>query len=105
MFQERSNLMYAAIRRYTVKPDSADGIKQRTQEGFVPLISSLPGFVAYYGVLTKNNTVITVSIFTDQAGEEASTRQAAAWVQQNVAQYVEGTPEIIAGPVTWHATK
>ena len=97
--------MYAAIRFYKVKPGSIDVITQSAQAGFVPLVSSLPGFVAYYGVLGENDTVVTVSIFTDQAGEEESTRQAATWVQQNVAQYVEGAPEIIAGQVVWHAQK
>ena len=97
--------MYAAIRFYKVKPGSAAVITQRAQEGFVPLISSLPGFVAYYGVIGENDTVVTASIFADQAGEEESTRQAAAWVKQNVAQYAEGPPEIVAGQVAWHAEK
>jgi len=97
--------MYAAIRRYKVKPGSANVITQSAQAGFVPLVSSLPGFVAYYGVLGENDTVVTVSIFTDQAGEEESTRQAAGWVKQNLAQYVEGPPEIVAGQVVWQAKK
>ena len=40
--------MYAAIRFYKVKPGSTDVITQSAQAGFVPLVSSLPGFVAYY---------------------------------------------------------
>ncbi|RIK44563.1 MAG: hypothetical protein DCC55_02015 [Chloroflexi bacterium] len=97
--------MYAAVRFYKVKPGSTDVITQRAQEGFVPLISSLPGFVAYYGVIGENDTVVTVSIFADQAGEEESTRQAAGWVKRNLAQYVEGAPEIVAGQVAWHTEK
>ena len=97
--------MYAAIRRYKVKPGSANVITQSAQEGFVPLVSSLPGFVAYYGVFGENDTVVTVSVFADQAGEEESTRQAGSWVKQNLAQYVEGPPEIVAGRVAWHGQK
>lgn len=97
--------MYTAIRRYKVKAGSAEVIAQRAQEGFVPLISSLPGFVAYYGMIDENNTAVTVSIFTDQAGEEESTRRAAEWVKQNLAQYVESAPEIVAGKVAWHKQK
>ena len=52
--------MYAAIRRYKIKAGSANEITQRGQEGFVPLISGMPGFVAYYGVFTENNEIVTV---------------------------------------------
>ena len=94
--------MYAAIRRYKIKPGSANEITQRGQEGFVPLISGMPGFVAYYGVFTENNEIVTVSIFEDQAGEEESTRQAAEWVKQNIAEFIEGLPEVTTGSVDWH---
>ena len=97
--------MYAAIRRYKTKPGSADVITQRAQEGFVPLVSSIAGFVAYSIVISENDVVTSISIFTDQAGEEGSTRVAADWVKQNLAQYVEGVPEITTGQVTVHEQK
>ena len=46
--------MYVAVRRYQVKAGSMDEIVRRAQEGFVPLIRQAPGFVAYYGVVTRN---------------------------------------------------
>jgi hypothetical protein len=95
--------MYAAIRRYKTKPGSPiSEVTRRAQEDFVPIISGLPGFVAYYGVVAENNVLVTVSIFEDQAGEEESTRRAAEWVKQNVAEFVEGSPEVITGSVDWH---
>ena len=95
--------MYAAIRRYKAKPDAPiSELTRRAQEGFVPLVSALPGFVAYYGVVAENNVLVTVSIFEDQAGEEESTRRAAEWVKQNIAEFIEGSPEVIAGRVEWH---
>ena len=97
--------MYAAIRRYTIKSGSADLVTQRAQEGFVPLIRNMAGFVAYYGVVSEDNVVTTISLFTDQAGEAESTRRAAEWVKQNLAQYVEGPPEITTGQVGWQATQ
>lgn len=56
--------MHAAIRRYKAKPGSASELARRAQEGFVPLVSGLPGFIAYYG-LAVDNDVVTVSIFED----------------------------------------
>ena len=94
--------MYAAIRRYTFRPGSEDAITRRARGGFVPPISSLPGFVAYYGVIVAHNQGITVSIFEDQASEEESTRRAADWVRQNLAEFVEGPPEVMSGEVAWH---
>lgn len=94
--------MHASIRRYKAKPGSASELARRAQEGFVPLVSGLPGFIAYYG-LAVGSDVVTVSIFEDQAGEEESTRRAAEWVQHNLADFIEGPPEVIAGHVDWHS--
>ncbi len=93
--------MYIAVRRYKIKADSMDVVAQRAVEGFVPLIRQAPGFVAYYGVAEGNDTVFTVSIFQDQAGADESTRLAADWVRQNLAEFVQGTPELHAGEVRW----
>jgi heme-degrading monooxygenase HmoA len=93
--------MYVAVRRYKVKAGSMDEVVRRAQEGFVPLIRQAPGFVAYYGVEAGNDFVFTVSIFRDQAGADESTRLAADWVRQNLAELVEGPPELQAGEVRW----
>jgi hypothetical protein len=93
--------MYVAVRRYKVKAGSMDEIVRRAQEGFVPLIRQAPGFVAYYGVVTGSELLLTVSIFQDQAGADESTRLAADWVRQNLAALVEGPPELEAGEVRW----
>ena len=97
--------MYAVLRQYKIKAGSADTVSKRAQEGFVPIIKGLPGFVAYYGVVVNDTTLFTVSIFDDQAGEERSTREAATWVNQNLAQYVEGAPQVSAGQVAWSSKK
>jgi hypothetical protein len=42
--------MYGAIRRLKVKPGFMDEATQRLENGFVPLLRSMPGFVEYVGV-------------------------------------------------------
>ena len=42
--------MYAAIRRYLTDPDSIDEVARRVNEGFVPLVSDMQGFVAYFAL-------------------------------------------------------
>ena len=52
--------MYASVRRYEGVTDSAEA-GRRVADGFVPLISDVPGFVAYYfadaggGVMTSTS--------------------------------------------------
>ena len=93
--------MYVALRRYQTKAGSLGELARRAQQGFVPLVSQIPGFVAYYGVDLGNDAIVTISIFQDQAGEEESTRRAADWVKQNVAEFIQGTVEVTAGEVKW----
>ena len=95
--------MYVALRRYQIKAGASAEIARRVQQGFVPLVSQIPGFVAYYGVDAGNDVIVTISIFEDQAGEEESTRRAADWVKQNTAELVQGPPEVTAGEVRWSA--
>jgi quinol monooxygenase YgiN len=93
--------MYVAVRRYKVKAGSMDELARRAQEGFVPLIRQTPGFVSYYGAVSGSDSLFTVSIFQDQAGAEESNRRAATWINQNLAEFIQGPPEITAGEVRW----
>ena len=93
--------MYVAVRRYKIQSGTLSEVAQRAQQGFVPIVSQIPGFVGYYGIDAGNDVVVTISIYQDQAGEEESTRSASDWVRQNVAEFVEGGVEITAGEVKW----
>lgn len=96
--------MYASIRRYKTTPGGAAELARRVNQGFVPMISTAPGFVAYYVVDAGNDVVASVSVFQDQAGVDESNRMAADWVKENIAALVVGAPEITAGIVTVHKT-
>lgn len=89
--------MYASVRRYKVS--SVDEVVRRAGEGFVPLISQGPGFIAYYIVDAGDGVVASISLFETQAGAEESNRMAADWVKENIAPFVSGSPEITAGEV------
>ena len=91
--------MYASIRRYRIDRSSIDQISALARDGFLPIISDLPGFVAYYIVDQGDGHAATISLFQDRAAAEESNRAAAGWVQANMAALVEGPPEILAGKV------
>ena len=58
--------MFAAIRRYHTDPDSLDEVVRQVNEGFVPLISDMPGFVVYIALNAGQGEYGTVSVFEDQ---------------------------------------
>jgi hypothetical protein len=98
--------MYTSIRPYNItNVATVDEITRRVKEGFVPIISQTPGFIALYLANAEEGVVVSISVFGDQAGAEESNRRAAEWVKQNMAQVFAGAPQITVGQVTLHKTK
>src|SRR5215216_5802014 len=91
--------MFAVIRRYNVHEGMTRRMLQRVNGEFTPLISRIRGFVAYYAIDGGDNTVATVSVFTDRFGAEESNRVAADWVLQNIAKMIRTAPVIVMGDV------
>jgi hypothetical protein len=54
--------MYVAVRRYEGVTD-AQKVRQEAEEGFVPIISEMPGFVAYYWVDAGDGVIVSTSVF------------------------------------------
>lgn len=94
--------MHASIRRYKVHPGGMAELARRVNEGFAPLISQAPGFVAYVALDTGSDVVVSVSVFQDQAGAEQSDRLAADWVQHNLVEFMASAPEKMSGEVLVH---
>ena len=91
--------MYATVRRYEGVTNPAEA-GRRVAESFVPLISQLPGFIAYYWVDAGAGVMFSTSVFRDQASAQESNRKAADWVRQNhLASLYPNPPQITAGEV------
>jgi hypothetical protein len=91
--------MYASVRKYSVISGKVDEWMRRVQAGFVPLISKVSGFIAYYALEVSDEEAITVSIFDTRAGAEESVWQAADWVTKNLASLNRGLTEITLSQV------
>ena len=89
--------MYVSIRQYNGR--NVAEFTRRVQEGFVPLVRQLPGFLACYLVDGGGGALFTITICEERAGVEASVSAAADWVEDNVADLVEGSPAVINGEV------
>ena len=88
--------MYVVVRRYAGASKLIDAMVER-QSDVKELISSVPGFRAYYAVNTGNGGVATVTTCDDEAGTTESSRRAAEWVRNNVSGVTIGPPEISEG--------
>ncbi len=96
--------MHAVIRRYRVAEGvTAADLLARVQQGFVPVIREMPGFVAFHAIATDDDGVVSVSIFADREGADRSTERAAGHIQRELAAYFAGPPEITRGEVGAHA--
>ena len=90
--------MYAVVRRYEGVSDSQK-VRQVAEEGFVPIISEMPGFVAYYLVDAGDGVIATTSVFEHKDAEEESNFLAGEFVAEHLASMVPNPPQITAGEV------
>ncbi|WP_338678225.1 hypothetical protein V1460_27315 [Streptomyces sp. SCSIO 30461] len=90
--------MYAAVRRYEGVTDPAEA-GRRVNEGFVPIMRRVSGFVAYYWVDAGDGVMVSTSVFQDQAGAEESISRAADFVRDNLAPLLPNPPQVMAGEV------
>ena len=91
--------MYAVIRNYQNEaPDILDQIRTRA-DAIKDVIGSIEGFQAYYLLDTWDGGFATISVFEDRAGAEESTRAAANWVAENIADWTPNPPTIIQDDV------
>jgi hypothetical protein len=90
--------MYASVRIYEGVEDPAE-VARRVTEGFVPIVSAIEGFVAYYFVDAVGGTMCSTSVFENGAGAKESDEKAAAWAGENLSDLVFDPPAITEGEV------
>jgi hypothetical protein len=90
--------MYAAVRRYDGVTDTKE-VARQVEERFLPVLSEMPGFVAYYVVDAGDGVMVSTSVFEHQAAEEQSSWRAGEFVAQYIAPLTPNPPQITAGDV------
>ena len=93
--------MYVTVRRYEGVTDPKKA-GQLVDEGFVPIISEIPGFVAYYLVDAGDGVIVSTSIFEHKEAEEESNWRAGQFVAEHIAPLSPNPPQITAGDVVAH---
>ena len=92
--------MFAAIRTYGVT--DIDDVSELVT-GFLPVVETVPGFVAYYAVDAGDGIATSITICEDRTGVEESTSREAAWVEENALDFIESGPAVVTGAVTAEA--
>jgi heme-degrading monooxygenase HmoA len=93
--------MYATVRTYTAASELANELVGKADE-VKNLISGIDGFKAYYLVRTDDGAV-SISVYEDQAGADASTAAAAAFIRENLPDVGAAAPQVSSGEVVLHA--
>ena len=99
-----SSNAYLTVRRYDGVTDSKEAAR-RVKDEFIPLISKLPGFIAYYWVDEGDDIMVSVSVYETREAEEESNRIAAEFVKNHIGPLLPNSPQITAGPVVAIAVK
>jgi hypothetical protein len=90
--------MYIAVRRYEGVTDSQK-VAQLVEEDYVPIISEMPGFVAYYCVDAGDGVMVSTSVFEHKEAEEQSTFRPGEFVAQDLGHLAPNPPQVTAGEV------
>jgi hypothetical protein len=96
--------MYVAVRRYEGVTDPQK-VAQVGEEGFVPIISEMPGFVAHYLVDAGDGVMIATSVFEHKDAEEQSTFVAGEFVAEHLEPLMPNPPQVTAGEVVNYKAK
>ena len=93
--------MYVTVRRYDGVTDPSEA-GRLVEEGFIPIISEMPGFVAYYWVDAGEGVMVSTSVFEHKDAEEQSNWRAGDFVAQYMAPLLPNPPQITAGELVAH---
>jgi hypothetical protein len=90
--------MFSVSRTYGVT--DIDEFSEVLKEGFLPIVESVPGFVAYYVIDAGEGMATSITICEDRTGVDESTSREAAWVEENALDFIESGPAVVTGGVT-----
>jgi hypothetical protein len=79
--------------------DRPQKVAQLVEEDYVPIISQMPGFVAYYLVDAGDGVMVSSSVFEHKDAEEQSTFLAGEFAAEDLGPLSPNPPQVTAGEV------
>jgi hypothetical protein len=95
--------VHASVRRYRVR--DIDAIVSRVESDFVDQVKQIDGFVGYYVIDGGDGTAASVTVGETADAVAEATRLSGNWVRENVADFVDGEPEVTVGEVRVRAER
>ncbi|MDX6502991.1 MAG: hypothetical protein QOE29_116 [Gaiellaceae bacterium] len=90
--------MHATVRSYSGSPGLVDALVEH-EDSVRSLITAIDGFDAYYLIRTSAGDAVSISVYEDEAGTEASNQAARGWIAENLPDMAVGPPQVLAGDV------
>lgn len=91
--------MHATVRSYASDGGLVDALAEN-EDAVRDLLTAIDGFRAYYILRTPGGGAVSISVYEDAAGTDASNAAAADWVRENLPDLAAGgPPDTTAGEV------
>jgi len=90
--------MHATVRSYASDGGLVDAVAAN-QDEVRDLLTGISGFRAYYMLRTADGGAMSISVYDDASGADASNAAAAGWVRDNLPGVAAAPPETTAGEV------
>jgi len=90
--------MHATVRSYASDGGLVDAVAAN-QDEVRDLLTGISGFRAYYMLRTADGGAMSISVYDDASGADASNAAAAGWVRDNLPGLATAPPETTAGEV------
>jgi hypothetical protein len=96
--------MFATTRRYEGVKDPEAAAK-KVDEVFVPLMSTLPGFIEYFWIDMGIGTMVSITIFKSLSEAINANEKARIWAKEHLSSFLAPSVRVEAGSIVAHKGK
>jgi hypothetical protein len=89
--------MYAVVRKF--KMTSVDEAGRKAAKELGPMLKKNPGFRGYYVIKFGDDVGGSLTLFDTREASEDGHRKALGWIKANLADHMQGEPEVWTGEV------
>jgi hypothetical protein len=90
---------YGFLWRYACRSGAVEEVTKRIRDGFVPLVSSMPGYAAYGAIDAGDGIGVWLLVFEDDATAAAAKEGTLSWARENIADLLAGPTEVVFGEI------
>ena len=91
--------MYVQVASYRLGSGSTAELVRRIEEGNIPVVRDVPGFVGYYAFEAADRVVASVLIVEGRSGVEDAEKRLADWIEKTVEEFQVTPLDVLEGDV------